>query len=113
MELDRPIRYLEVAIALIWILCFYVRMRSLRAGPARENWTQGLRANVRPLQLATLGVLLVCVPLWANAAWQPLAHAFTVPTAVAWGMSQVLLSLASRGATQTRPAGQPTHQPTA
>lgn len=99
MELERPVRSLEVAVAAFWILLFYVRMRSTRAVTSHETWSQRLRAAVRPVHMATFGVAALCIPLWTAASWQPVAHAVTVPTVVAWGMSWVLLSFASKWTT--------------
>ena len=96
MELDRANRYLEVSICLFWIAVFYLRMRSLRRGGDGASFVSRLRSALRPIQLGALTVLVVSAWLWTQADWQALAHALSVPSLFALGVSHALLTVEGR-----------------
>jgi hypothetical protein len=93
MELDRPARYLEVLVCLLWVILLYVRMRSVLLDPSGPPLSARLRGALRPIRLGAGGLMIVAVVLWTEARWQPFAHAITVPSLLFLGLTQVLVAI--------------------
>ena len=96
MELDRTSRILELAVCLLWLLTFFLRVRNIQVNHVSGSPAEHLASALRPLRTGTLVVLALCVPLWSQAKWQPVAHALFVPSLVAGGIVQTLVAVTRR-----------------